>query len=457
MRLRVGLFVWIVQVLYMQSACYPVASQNSVIEADAVARRFIGSPVPYDNQMLTADQKISAMASLEATRALAWKVFAQVITPVNLEATKPDGTKIPMTLPKVFTWYSPEDIQRLMQISYKAADADQLREGVPLTQELLQRSQDLLATELDLMPMPLQKRWQKYLKEHPSPTASDLIGLAGFNRTLFSPDLVGAVVRRYADLQDCYPQGQKPLPNIAFRPCWQEALPASSVMVKTAWVNTRSDFHSFATDAKSLAALFADKDSSWSEHAQTIPLPETILHARNSDQDFVLAGMHIVTKDLDDWLWITAFWSADPDSDFGSDRPEAVKSLGAPWNQYKICAVSSYTQDPQTIEGLAAKFPDLADAYRAALDQRGGASWCSNPYIEQGAHNNRTNCIGCHQFAGTQIQQDKILADSLQFPLQGSLKQRQDFPSDYIWSATQGSMGWMSLMNPYLFNRQTQP
>lgn len=456
MRLRFLLIPWIVQTIYIQSACRPQIT-TSEPHADAVARRILGPAFAYQDQALAPEQKTAVTHSLAATRSLAWKIFAQVVAPTTIDVKKPDGSQTAVDLPKLFTWYSPEDIQRLMRLSYAAAEPGQLQAGLPLTAELFQNSQDLLATELDRMPMPLQKKWQKYLNEHTSLSAADLIGLAGFNRTLFSPDLVGSVVRRYADLQDCFPQGQKPLPHSAFRPCWTEALPSSSVMVKAAWLNARSNFRSFATDAASLRTLFATEGGSWAQAAQTIPVPENIVHARNADQGFVLGGLHIVTKDLDDWLWISAFWSADPDRDFGSDRPDEVKALGAPWNQYKICAVSSYTQDPKELEQMAATHPELAAVYRVALENRGGASWCSNPYIEQGTHNHRTNCIGCHQFAGTNVLQDEIISDTSRFPLQGVLKQRQDFPSDYIWAATQGSMGWLSIMDTLLYNRRHQP
>lgn len=456
MRLYLFLISGIVLVLALQ-ACHPNPTPTSATAADAVARRLLGHAVPYQNMALSSAEKAELTGSLEATRAAAWQVFAQVVAPTTVDVTSPNGSQLAITLPKVFTWYSPEDIQRLMRLSYSAADPQDLQAGTQLSSDLFQSSQQLLATELDRMPSPLQKKLQRYLNDHPNPTAAEILGLAGFNRTLFSPDLIGSVVRRYAELQDCFPQGQKPLPETAFHPCWQAPLPTSSVMVKAAWLNTRSAYRSFATDATSLRTLFASEDSSWAQHAETIPVPKDIVHARNADQDFVLGGLHIVTKDLDDWLWITAFWSADPDGDFGSDRPEAVKALGAPWNQYKLCAVSSYSQDPKEIDKIAIKYPELAAVYRAVLDGAGGASWCSNPYIEQGVHNHRSNCIGCHQFAGTQIQQEQILNDASRFPQLGTLKQRQDFPSDYIWAATQGSMGWLSLMNTFLYSRLTQP
>ncbi|NIS36800.1 MAG: hypothetical protein GWN73_40355, partial [Actinobacteria bacterium] len=67
----------------------------------------------------------------------------------------------------------------------------------------------------------------------------------------------------------------------------------------------------------------------------------------------------------------------------------------------------------------------LASALRAAA---GGPSWCSNPYIEHGRGNARTNCIGCHQHGGSEVFTDRdgdgaldrfvledVIADEMQF------------------------------------------
>jgi hypothetical protein len=104
--------------------------------------------------------------------------------------------------------------------------------------------------------------------------------------------------------------------------------------------------------------------------------PESVftITTQPSGATFRLLALHIMTKDLGQWLWITLWWSPDPDSDFGADRPA---SLPAPWSQYKMCVVSDFTD--ATEDGLSS---------------------CSNPYFERGRGNTRTNCIGCHQHAG---------------------------------------------------------
>ena len=56
--------------------------------------------------------------------------------------------------------------------------------------------------------------------------------------------------------------------------------------------------------------------------------------------------------------------------DYGRDRPASL-SEGV-WGQYKMCAAVAF-----------------------------GDTWCSNPYIETDPGLVQTNCIGCHQLAGS--------------------------------------------------------
>ncbi|MEC9072731.1 MAG: cytochrome c, partial [Myxococcota bacterium] len=71
----------------------------------------------------------------------------------------------------------------------------------------------------------------------------------------------------------------------------------------------------------------------------------------------------------------------------------------------------------------------------------------SNPYIEHGRGNARTNCIGCHQHGGSTVGQDLDADGTLDpfdlelvidneglFPLNGRQQIRSLFPADYLWS-----------------------
>jgi hypothetical protein len=59
---------------------------------------------------------------------------------------------------------------------------------------------------------------------------------------------------------------------------------------------------------------------------------------------FRLAGLHVMTKELDHWVWITLWWSPEPDDDFGADRPASIAALGGPWGHYKMCVVTAFEE-----------------------------------------------------------------------------------------------------------------
>jgi hypothetical protein len=134
-------------------------------------------------------------------------------------------------------------------------------------------------------------------------------------------------------------------------------------------------------------------------------------------------------------VWVTLWWSPRPDSDFGADRPAAVAALPGPWRNYKMCVSTSYLErDPDPRGGFGGS---LGDALAAVHGGVGGPSWCSNPYLEQGAGNAGTNCIGCHQHGGTTLTPEGILAGQ---PHHGSSRVRNNFFTDYLW-AIQGGNG----------------
>ena len=70
-----------------------------------------------------------------------------------------------------------------------------------------------------------------------------------------------------------------------------------------------------------------------------------------------------MSKELDHWLWITLWWSPDPDSDFGADRPAAIAALPGPWRNYKMCVTSSYLEgDPDPRGGADGSLGDALAA-----------------------------------------------------------------------------------------------
>ncbi|MEM9487868.1 MAG: hypothetical protein AAGC55_01925, partial [Myxococcota bacterium] len=231
-------------------------------------------------------------------------------------------------------------------------------------------------------------------------------------------------------------------PGAPWSACLSGAFPGDAAVIKAEWRRAQFGFTLpvYDTSAAAMAERLA-AGASWGEgDGEADPGPEAIYTLQlSSGNIFRLAGLHLMTKELDHWLWITLWWSPEPDSDFGADRPPEIAALGGPWRNYKMCATVAFTEgDSEPGGGFESSAPSLAAALAATHAGAGGPSWCSNPYIEAGAGNAGTNCVGCHQHGGTGTLSEMILADHAEFPALGRTQVRNNFPTDYSWSVDQG-------------------
>ena len=231
------------------------------------------------------------------------------------------------------------------------------------------------------------------------------------------------------------------------RPTWAACLagpfPLDAAVVKADW--RRADFGAplavHDTSAEALRRRLAEGQD-WGEgEGAADPDPEADeidSVTLPNGQRYRLAALHVMTKELDHWMWLTLWWSPDPDADFGADRPAAIAELGPPWSHYKMCAVASFREeDLDPAGGYTETAPTLAAALAAAHTGAGGPSWCSSPYLELGSGNAATNCIGCHQHGGTGLAPETILADP-RFPERGRIQVRNNFATDYSWAVDSG-------------------
>lgn len=226
--------------------------------------------------------------------------------------------------------------------------------------------------------------------------------------------------------------------RISRKPDWAACLagpfPSDAVIIKADY--RRADFQMglpvFATSAKALERQLTG-DAEWTASGQAEPTPEQVYTLKlPNETSYRLAALHIMTKELDHWLWITLFWSATPDEDFGSDRPEAIAALGGPWGHYKMAVVTAFEEQDPSPTGGYGLHSSLGRALAATRVTR--SSWGTNPYLELGPGNAASNCIGCHQHGGTQLVSEEILL----FGDQGRAQLRNNFPTDYSWAVTQG-------------------
>lgn len=320
----------------------------------------------------------------------------------------------------------------------------------------------------------------------------------GVARLVYSPAMVLHMMRNYAEVLDCRDDtlvdtwcgdGEPCVdPEENFSRCFRaefpvdggnpfEALAADdnrldrlgetggTVVIKATWsrVGFGFDLPVHDTDAATLGekigpgkrALFPEEGDRQIPPPQnldeiTFPTPDDIYTIKTkSDSVYRLTGLHIMTKELRHWVWVSLWWSDDPDNDFGADRPASWEALGPAWQNYKMCVVTDYLEGDADPAGRFADLPSLQAAL-AATGSVGQPTWCSNPYIERGPGNARTNCIGCHQHAGSRFAEasettpfdvDAIIANEStelsaanRFPANGRLRRRTHFATDYSWA-----------------------
>ena len=226
--------------------------------------------------------------------------------------------------------------------------------------------------------------------------------------------------------------------DVADPPCLSGAMPRDAVLVKADWRRQLPGelLPTYDSSGARMQARLAG-EATWEPDGAADPAPADIYTVQlPSGARFRLPALHVMTKELDHWVWITLWWSPQPDADFGADRPAAIAALPGPWRNYKMCVSTSYLEDvPDPRGGFGGSLGDALAAVRAG--GAGGPSWCSNPYIEQGRGNAGTNCIGCHQHGGTALTPESILAGQ---PHHGSTRVRNNFFTDYLW-AIQGGNG----------------
>ena len=385
-------------------------------------REIVGMGAPYEPTTTTPD---AVNRNMSTRRAVAWTAVDKVFTPY--EATLTDGTTD--TIPAFLSWYIESEIRAIMREMVKEYEFPTEYPGFTreqVTDYLNARGKRLREGPRDFEPIPLDvlERLGNGIPAH-----------AGTRANLFSPGFVTHILEHIREIADCAPDDsvnyiREKLDGIreSFSPCMSREFPRDAVMFKPRWAPVPDDnvvpVRSAPTDPDTMRLLLGQLrpgEARLNQMPSYDPVDPTQLELEtptnseplNSDNFFViensagrryaLRSLHVVTKEVDEWVWGTIWWSATPERDFGLDRHATVReSLG----NYKLCAVTTFMEQDET--PAAERFqgmPELGTVmdhatWRAGPMQTedGTASWCANPYIE-GAIPTRT-CAGCHQAAG---------------------------------------------------------
>jgi hypothetical protein len=382
------------------SVVAPGAEDPDRADVNPADRKILGVPADYDADPTLRDRQAELDGDAVARRQVAWGVVAKALAQVPLAVSLGDDA----TVPRFQTWYAKDDFVRMFKKLYGDLGRDGRRARAGFGDDAIAAVFPWNASMIDSLPSWPQDRFAQYLAR--LSTAEDWNGEGAGNRVSYAPAVMRHWFGNYARVLDCIPK----LPSIApdappvsddnFTACFASEFPVGAAVVKAQWMRAEFGQKLPAYDTP----LGGPARDDWGAgDRQVDPGTDAIHTVRLSNGNvFRLAGLHIATKELRKWLWITLWWSDSPDDDFGADRPDAIAGV---FRNYKMCVVSS--------------------------DRDGdGASWCSNPYLEKGAGNAQTNCIGCHQHAGTTLTPEQIL----QFDDHGRREQRANFPTDYSYA-----------------------
>jgi hypothetical protein len=419
-----------------------------------VDRSLVGAPAAYHPDETLAARTLELIASQRARRQVAWQIAERVLTPAPLPVQLPAG--VPASLPAWQTWHAKDDITRIFRRAYPELTPSERSLRAPFPRSALDAAWSWNDGAISDFPEWTAERLATY--QDAIGDASELSGLAGIYRVAYAPAASRQLIDSYAEVLRCRERAVPAAPEAAASPvgpagdarcglppspppdCLASAFPASASIIKASW--RRSEIDSalpvYDTSADGLARRLApDGKFSWAEpDGAADPGPDEIYTLRLPNGNaFRLAALHIMTKELDHWYWLTLWWSPEPDSDFGADRPA---TLPAPFQHYKLCSVVAFNEADPDPRGGFDDLPSLGDSLETAYAGLGGPSWCSNPYLEDGDGNAGSNCIGCHQHAGTGLRTETILANPSAFPDHTRQLVRADFPSDYVFGASVG-------------------
>jgi mono/diheme cytochrome c family protein len=440
----------------------------------------VASPYPADLGLSARDAELKSDA--RARREVGWAIARRVLEPaplLGLKDAQNAGQDVQLanggvpTVPRFQTWYGVDDIKRMFRYAYSQLTPLERFERAPFDATLLTETEEWNAASLER-----SERWplERYLahvralglcseavtdEECAISLQSKFSGASGGNaRITYSPATARHMLTNYAGLVDCLngvdglTMEAIPSDPANFTACLSSEFPTDAVLIKAHWI--RADFGRgvpvYRTDALALEAVIGGgKIADWGAGAEVVhPSADTIFTIRMKNGDtYRLAGLHAMTKELRHWTWVTLWWSDTPTGDFGADRPADFGEVGGVWQNYKMAVVVDYLEGDVDPAGRFADLPGLAAALRVSGGESplGQATWSSNPYVEHGQGNARTNCIGCHQHGGSSVAHDldsdgtldafdleRVIADETLFPKNGRLQIREQFPVDYLWS-----------------------
>lgn len=427
-------FFGLLLLVLWQGACRPNnAPASSEVASTPQGRWALGSPQDFPLSPLPPLALQELRRSHQRQRALGWSLAQSVWN----ESDGPRGHVFPAWM----TWYDRADIERMFLRIYERMGRERRLDADAPRDEELDDAEIWLTQQALNLPGWGEERLREWLNAYRDPSTAH--SLTGLGRTFYNRAAARHIMRSYAALEKCLYGGGVPAsdevpPEEDFAPCLAGEFPPEAMIVKAVWrrIDMGQKLSVFATDAEALLEQWQlpRPVKPWTaSDSVSSDLTEGFRMRNPTEQTYQLVGFHVMAKVPREWVWTTLWWSPQPDGDFGSDRPLALVEE-SPLRNFKMCTVTGFNELADDLQEVTRQWPQLGKALAAAGQRLGSATWCSNPTIEEGAGNQATNCIGCHQHGGIRESNEQIFQNPDRYPDFGRHRQRKNFPTDYLWS-----------------------
>jgi hypothetical protein len=447
--------------IFLCADCTHQVKEASNVDALPQARLILGPAQPWVALDLDADRMNS---SIKERRKAAWKTVESVLRRVPLSNPQTGAvivdprTNQPLSLPLWQTWYEVNEFRDMFADFYwkNLSETQRQTQEAPETlvdQVMASHHKQKLLKKWTKMQEDDSTRFDRLLGQIKSPAdAAALNGVSGRGYALFSPALIRHYLLHYGAAYACTGTSSEIVSDGTgrdFATCLDASFPPGAVAVKATWSSATDGIAEFDSSASGIARLYSQKNPTWRAlHPESLEHPTSQKIYTSStyfdDQrapEFRLTGLHVLTKDIPEWMWVTLWWSPHADEDFGEDRPATLDYLGpagaeSVWNNYKMCTVSSFDEgdlemqakvkelDPNTL--VSSNDHSLDAALLSAYAFTTPHTACSNPFIEFQDGVAKTNCIGCHQHAGPYSSGSTTARDLARV--------RKSFMTDFMWS-----------------------
>ena len=154
-------------------------NEPSQVLADAKSRRALGLAQEVTIPALTDEQILALHQDHGARRQLAWGLSENLLEPVSL-------SRGPQRLPKFFTWYGRDDLQRIFRHLLVSQTPEQVRQREPFTDQAIERALVWNTTMVENQPHFDEELYDQWLRQRMG-TPEEALALGGLQRTFYSP------------------------------------------------------------------------------------------------------------------------------------------------------------------------------------------------------------------------------------------------------------------------------